>query len=291
MIKFMQNYRPGTFDSRIVQYEKVHAITDQQICAMVAAVDLKPAQTILDSCCGYGSVTRWLIESMGTEKASTCSFFLVDESGVQIERARENLKNHTNTTYHVGDIESLPYENNYFDTVIIKMGLHENPKTTQEKIVQELYRILKPGGKIVIWELYLDIHTQPIFQSFIQKKDELAGFSNLVQKRYFPRDDEIKEVVKKAGFEKFAEHYVFCPVLGTKIRLDELVSKDLKESGLPIAGANLQKVAYTRLEYLNNFLRNCLTDDQKNIIGFVDEGDNIVIHNIKKAIVSATKPL
>ncbi len=285
----MATYRPGTFDSRVIEYEKIHHITEDQIQALKKAVDIKPAQKILDGCCGYGSATKWLLN--GGAVASTCSFFLLDESEVQIERAKENLQGHSNTTFTVGNIKELPFEDNFFDTVIIKMGLHENPKEIQFKIVSEVFRVLKQGGKFVVWELYLNKLTQPIFQSYIHKKDELAGFEVLAQKRYFPRGEEIKEIIDSAGFENFTEHYVFQPILGTRIRLNELISRELKESGQSEATADLQKKAEERVDALNNFFRNELTQEQKEVINFKDEGDNIVIYNIDKAIVSAIKPV
>ncbi len=287
----MSTYRPGTFDSRLIQYEKVHQITNDQITALLEAVDLKPNQKVLDGCCGYGSVTKWLVNDLNKNIVDTCSFFLFDDSSVQIERAKENLKENSGLTYNVGDIKSLPYEDNFFDTVIIKMGLHENPKEVQAEIVKEVFRVLKPGGKFVIWELYLNKLTQLIFQAFIHKKDELAGFDTLLKKRYFPRGDEIRDAIIQAGFKDFKENYVFNPVLNTRVRLNELISRELKESGLAEPDEVLKNKAQERLDKLNNFLRNELTDEQKKIIDAKDEGDNISINNIDKAIVSAIKPL
>lgn len=287
----MQNYRPGTFDSRVIEYEKVHQITNEQVTALLEAVDLQEGQKVLDGCCGYGSVTKWLLSDINKHIVSTCNFFLFDDSAVQIERAKDNLKEHTGLTYSVGDIKSLPYEDNFFDTVVIKMGLHENPKDIQAEIAREVFRVLKPGGKFVVWELYLNNLTQPIFQSFIHKKDELAGFDTLARKRYFPRGDEIMSAIIGAGFENFIEHYIFNPVLETKVRLGELVSRELKEGGLSEPDTALEQIATQRLNALNDFFRNELTDEQKKIINFKDEGDNIIIYNIDKAIVSAIKPL
>lgn len=286
----MNNYRPGTFDSRIVEYEKIHQITDEQIGALIKAVELKSNQKVLDGCSGYGSVTKWLFEHGAQSVVDTCDFFLRDDSAVQIERAKENLKKYPKVKYSVGKIEFPSYEANFFDTVIIKMGLHENPKEIQIKMVQEVFRILKPGGKFVIWELYLNNETQPIFQSFIHKKDELAGFDSLAKRRYLPRRDEIESYIVDVGFQNFKENYIFNPILSTKVRLGELISRELKESNKTEPDETLKKVAEEKLHALNNFFRNELSDDQKKVIKFEDEGDNIVIHNIDKAIVTAIKP-
>ncbi len=286
----MNTYRPGTFDSRIVKYEKVHQITDEQINALVKAVDLKQNQKVLDGCSGYGSVTKWLLENNPRDITSTCTFFLRDDSSVQIERAKENLKEYNRIEYSVGKIEFPSYEEDYFNTVVIKMGLHENPKDIQSKMVQEIFRILKPGGTFVVWEVYLNEKTQPIFSSFIKKKDELAGFDHLAEQRYLPRRDEVKSYIIDAGFVDFKENYIFNPILSTKVRLSEFISRELKESGKTEPDEAMMKIAEERLHSLNNFFRNTLTAEQKKVIEFEDKGDNILIYNIDKAIVTAIKP-
>jgi ubiquinone/menaquinone biosynthesis C-methylase UbiE len=288
--KSQQEYRPGTFDSRIVQYEKIHQITDEQINALIKAVDLGSNQKVLDGCAGYGSITKWLLEMYPKEITETCTFFVQDDSSVQIERAKNNLKDYDGIKFSIENITHLPYENDIFDRVIIKMGLHENPKSIQAEIVKEVLRVLKPGGKFVIWELFLNEKTQPIFQGFMHKKDELAGFNALVKNRYFPRGDEIENYLRINGFKDFKKEFTFNPVLSTKVRFDELISKELKESGKTEPDEALRTIAQTRLNELNNFFRE-LPDEQKEIINFEDKGDAIIIYNIDKAIVSAVKPL
>lgn len=290
-MKTIHKYRPGTFDSRIITYEKVHHITEKQIASLLGAANLQAGDRVLDGCAGYGSVTKWLLE--GTEKkvSDACEFFVFDDSSVQIERAEENLKGHANIKFSVGDITAMSYPDSFFDTVIIKMGLHENPKSVQQEIVKEIFRVVKPGGKFIIWELYLNHATQPIFQAFMHKKNELAGFDALAKNRYFPREDEIRECVVAAGFDQYVEHAIFNPVLSTKVRREEMISRELKESGKSEPDEALFTLGDARVGQLNEFFRNNLTEEQKALIKFEDNGDDIKLYNIDKAIVSAIKPL
>ena len=57
----------------------------------------------------------------------------------------------TNIRFETGDAEALPYEDETFDLVITRLSLHHftNPK----KPFAEMKRVLKKGGKLVIWDM------------------------------------------------------------------------------------------------------------------------------------------
>ncbi|NBC09537.1 MAG: bifunctional demethylmenaquinone methyltransferase/2-methoxy-6-polyprenyl-1,4-benzoquinol methylase UbiE [Bacteroidetes bacterium] len=50
----------------------------------------------------------------------------------------------------VGDSENLPFENNTFDALTVAFGVRNFEHL--EKGLQEMYRVLKPGGKLVVLE-------------------------------------------------------------------------------------------------------------------------------------------
>lgn len=50
--------------------------------------------------------------------------------------------------FKVGNAENLPYESNYFDCICSMGVLHHVPNT--EKAVSEIYRCLKPGGRLIV---------------------------------------------------------------------------------------------------------------------------------------------
>lgn len=56
-----------------------------------------------------------------------------------------------NISFQLGNAEKLPYEAESFDLVITRLSLHhfDNP----EKPFQEMQRVLKKGGRLVVWDM------------------------------------------------------------------------------------------------------------------------------------------
>lgn len=56
-----------------------------------------------------------------------------------------------NISFQLGNAEKLPYEAESFDLVITRLSLHHfnNPK----KPFQEMQRVLKKGGRLVVWDM------------------------------------------------------------------------------------------------------------------------------------------
>ncbi|WP_204104714.1 MULTISPECIES: class I SAM-dependent methyltransferase [Spirulina sp. CCY15215] len=112
---------------------------------------IKRDTDILDLCCGAGQVTRFLV---GLSDRVTG----LDASPKAIQRASENVPQ---ANYIEAFAEKMPFEDCTFDLVHVSAALHEmNPEQFQ-RILEEVYRILRPGGMFAI----VDFHqpTNPIF--------------------------------------------------------------------------------------------------------------------------------
>lgn len=283
----------NSYEKRIVQYEKIHSIDEKDFEMLVTTIDPRNNQIILDVCCGYGAVSKRLKDKIEELKLNT-KLVLIDNSSLQISRARENFKDLENIEILEGDATKTDFPDEYFDTIVNKMGLHEVPKDVQELMVQELYRILKKDGQIVIWELALSPETQPIFSKIIRKKDELAGFDSLVRNRYFPKKEDTLQLLEKIGFKDVQIVKNVYPTLSIRNRKEEFVSADrlkiLKEKGFinDEDQAELDRVSEEKILSLLDFVRQELTSQEKEIMGFNDIGTDILL-NAQKAIFKASK--
>ncbi len=283
----------NSYEKRIVQYEKIHSIDENDFQTMISAINPRNDQVILDACCGYGAVSKRIQEKIITNNLNT-KIILLDSSQLQISRAKENFKNQENIKFVLADATNTHFEDNFFDTVVNKMGLHEVPKELQFSMMSEFYRVLKKDGKIVIWELALSEETQPIFSKIIRKKDELSGFTSLVNNRYFPKKADTLELLKKTGFKDVQIVSDVYPNLSIRNRKEEFISADrlkiLEEKGfIDEEDQNeLDRISEEKIKALLDFVRTNLTDEEKKTMNY-QEIDNDIILTAQKAIFEGKK--
>jgi ArsR family transcriptional regulator len=103
-----------------------------------------------------------------------------------IEVGREQALRHgvKNVEYRLGDIEELPIEDSAVDLVFLSQSLHH--ALHPQRAVQEAWRILAPGGRIVI----LDLLKHRFEEAREIYADEWLGFS----------ESELEAMLEAAGF-------------------------------------------------------------------------------------------
>jgi demethylmenaquinone methyltransferase/2-methoxy-6-polyprenyl-1,4-benzoquinol methylase len=106
----------------------------------VRAIDPQPGQRVLDIAAGTGTSSAAIARS-GADVVA------VDFSRGMIELGR---KRHPKIDFVEADAMALPFAANEFDAVTISFGLRniEDPR----KALKEMYRVLKPGGRVVVCE-------------------------------------------------------------------------------------------------------------------------------------------
>jgi ubiquinone/menaquinone biosynthesis C-methylase UbiE len=112
--------------------------------SLISILDLKENQKFLDIGCGTG----WAVGLAARAAGNKGSFYGVDLSPKMIEKAKENFAGNDNFYFYEANSESLPLEDNFFDNIICTNSFHHylNP----EIAMNEIHRVLKPGGKIFI---------------------------------------------------------------------------------------------------------------------------------------------
>ena len=102
---------------------------------------------VLDVGCGTGTLAIAAKRRVGD--AGTVDG--VDASPQMIERAHKKAKRvHSAAVFRVALAESLPFETSRFDVVLSTVMLHHLPRAVRAQAIQEMRRVVKPGGRILI---------------------------------------------------------------------------------------------------------------------------------------------
>lgn len=112
-----------------------------------------PRGILLDAGCGPGYLDLAL-----AEKYPELTILGIDNAPDMLGLATRNLyltEPAPRVTFLEGDVQSLPVENDSIDFVISTLSLHHWPEP--EKAFREIYRILKPGGCLLICDLRRDM--------------------------------------------------------------------------------------------------------------------------------------
>ncbi|CAH1221176.1 Demethylmenaquinone methyltransferase [Paenibacillus plantiphilus] len=120
-------------------------------------MEVKPGSTAIDICCGTCDWTIALARASGKGKMVGLDFSqnMLNYGKLKIEK--EGLDEQV--TLVQGNAMALPYEDNSFDYATIGFALRNVPDLRQ--VLQEMERVVKPGGLIVCLEL-----SKPMWQPF-----------------------------------------------------------------------------------------------------------------------------
>jgi ubiquinone/menaquinone biosynthesis C-methylase UbiE len=182
-------------------------------------LDIKPGEKILEAGCGTGNLAL-KIKERGAEV-------------IGLDNCKEALeiykKKDPNAKVVLADLrEKLPFPDNYFDKIASNNTLYAIPKEKQLDTLKEFYRILKPGGKIVMANLKKGWRSEKIYISGIKKNLKKEGscstflkiikmiiptikvfyYNYFIKKEtqyYFCDFNEQKELLKRAGFKEISE--------------------------------------------------------------------------------------
>lgn len=100
---------------------------------------LSKSDKIIDAGCGFG---KWVIylHRLGYNITG------IDSSKLAITKLREF---DSTLQVELGDIQNIPYPDNYFDAYI-SIGVVEHFEEGPKKALKEAYRLVKPGGLIIV---------------------------------------------------------------------------------------------------------------------------------------------
>ncbi|MER7908989.1 MULTISPECIES: demethylmenaquinone methyltransferase [unclassified Streptomyces] len=168
------------------------------------AVDARPAQRILDLAAGTATSSQPFARAGAY--VVPCDFSL--------GMLRVGKKNHPWMPFTAGDGTELPFRDDVFDAVTISFGLRNIQDT--EQALRELYRVTKPGGRVVIcefshptwapfrtvYEEYLMRALPPVARAVSSNPDAYVYLAESIQS--WPDQPALAGLLQKAGWSKVA---------------------------------------------------------------------------------------
>ena len=109
---------------------------------VVRQTGLRPDEECLDLCCGTGDISREILRQQ-----PECKITGLDFSAEMLKIAKSKNSGNSEIQYLQGDAMNIPFPDTYFDAVTIGYGLRN--VTDLNACLQEIFRVLKPGGVLV----------------------------------------------------------------------------------------------------------------------------------------------
>jgi len=186
----------------------------------VALASLREGETVLDLGSGAGFDCFLAANRVG-KKGKVVG---VDMTPEMIEKAKENAKKgyYGNVEFKHGEIDNLPLEDGSFDVIISNCVINLSPD--KNKVFMEAFRILKPGGRLMISDIVL---LRDLPESI---KNSAEAYTGCIAGAL--RKDKYIETIKTAGFKKVEvlDEEIFSHDLGSVSSVAKAISEESKIS-------------------------------------------------------------
>ena len=178
---------------------------------------------LLDIGTGRGELISTLLQ----EQYPFSEIIGIDTSDKTLNLCKEEFKNYEHVNFMLMSAEEMLFDNESFDTICISNTLHHLPPVSLTKVFKEIFRVLKPNGKLLICEMCCD-NQDPKRESHVllhhlsAKMDREAG--------KYHRDtytkEELHELVKDLLENNYQieENYIYSEEPLDDMPLEELIS-------------------------------------------------------------------
>jgi len=216
----------SVFSSIASKYDKLNTILTLNIDQLwrkkaVKLCNIKDNDKILDLCCGTGKMVELECRSVGGNTEVVGLDFNREMLDVGYKNLNKSLNNYKFSLMQ-GDAMELPFGDSTFNCITIAFGLRNVPN--KRKSISEMYRVLKPGGKVVCLELSKP--EMPIFRNvynlyfnyvlpvigYLGTQDKAAYYYLRDSVNGFMTKQQLRREFKNVGFENTGFKSLTCGI-------------------------------------------------------------------------------
>lgn len=176
---------------------------------------LRGGHRVLDIAGGSGDLSARISPLIADEG----QIILADINAEMLRVGRKRLIDkgiYKNVCYVRANAEALPFTDNYFDCVIIGFGLRN--VTQKEKALASMYRVIKPGGRLIVLEFSKPVISmlQSLYDAYSFKvlpklgewvANDAESYRYLAESiRMHPDQETLKNMILTANFEHCDYH-------------------------------------------------------------------------------------
>jgi len=147
---------------------------------------IKPSDSVLDVGCGTGEVTL-----LAKTRAKNGKVYGIDPAPEMITVARKKAaRKGLDIDFRVGVIEALPFPDGSIEVVTSSLMMHHLPEDLKVRGIAEIYRVLKPGGRLLIADFMRPTGSllNHLFIAFTRHQGLKSGI------------EDLQKLLKAAGF-------------------------------------------------------------------------------------------
>jgi len=161
-------------------------------CGNPTAIDsLRPGEVVVDLGSGAGMDAFLAARQVGP----TGRVIGVDMTDAMLEKARDNARKadlDDIVEFRKGNIEALPIDDESVDVIISNCVVNLSPE--KDRVYREAYRVLRPGGRLMISDIVLE---RPLPQRVLESIDAYIGCVGGASQR-----GEYLDTIRRAGFSE-----------------------------------------------------------------------------------------
>ncbi len=209
-VKLVQRH----FDSIAVKYDFMNSLLSFGLHylwkrAAVKMLDLKPADRVIDVCGGTADLAILAARCVGPEGR----VIVYDFNRAMMEAGKNKVRSallDARIKYIQGDAEQISFPDGQFDAAMVGFGIRN--LTHREKGFAEMYRVLKPGGKMMCLEFSRPTATvfrwlYDMYSFYIMPfagklfTGSRTAYTYLPESiRVFPSPEQLSTLLEKIGF-------------------------------------------------------------------------------------------